>query len=133
MSRAAIPLGALLLFVLSGRAIAQTLVLDEPLRGGASGSVGGGSFGPDGWRVTGKDDHIYWHIPTVQKGVAEFSVRGLAPSLDEQELFHMYDWTYGSADTQYGGYRDGPYKQFLRKRALNDGARANAMKIVWRI
>ena len=65
---------------LTAAAAAQQVILDDSLRGSSGGVVSGGAFQADGWRVTGKNDFIYWHIPTVSDGAVEFSVRGLRPN-----------------------------------------------------
>ena len=132
-------LATLFAVLLSTAAWSQELILDDSLRGGTQGARGGGSLGPDGWRVTGKNDFIYWHIPTVSQGAAEFSVRGIIPNdgraegYDKNELFHMYDWTYNNADTTYDGYRNGPYKHFIRKTNLVDPGKTNSMEMVLKI
>jgi len=116
------------------------LVLDDPLQGATLGIRSGGTFVAGGWQVTTKDDTIYWHVPTITNGAAEFDVRGLNPNEgrtgmeDKTELFHMYDYTFGSSDINYnGGYRDNPFKHFVRKIGCLDAAKVNAMEIVWQI
>jgi hypothetical protein len=74
------------------------LVLEDSLHGSATGTRSGGIFVAGGWQVTGKDDTIYCHMPTITKGAAEFDVRGLRPSerqaglKDKAELFHLCDY-----------------------------------------
>ncbi len=116
------------------------LVLDDALQGSTIGTRFGGEFVAGGWQVTGKNDTICWHVPTITKGAAEFDVRGLHPKErragmeDKSELFHMYDHTVGSADGNYGGgYRDNPFKHFIRKIGSLDAAKVDAMEIVWQI
>lgn len=116
------------------------LVLDDPLQGATLGTRSGGAFVAGGWQVTTKDDTIYWHVPTITNGAAEFDVRGLAPDEsragmeDKTELFHMYDYTVGDSDLNYsGGYRDNLFKHFIRKIGALDTAKSNAMEIVWQI
>jgi hypothetical protein len=116
------------------------LVLDEPLQGSTIGTRAGGTFVTGGWQVTGQTDTIYWHVATITNGAAEFDVRGLYPNEcrtgmeDKVELFHMYDHTFGNSDINYnGGYRDNPYKHFIRKTDCLDTARVNSMEIVWQI
>jgi len=129
------------LCVLAGPPTAHAaLVLDDALQGFTTGARSGGVFVTGGWQVTGKNDTIYWHVPTITKGAAEFDVRGLQPNErrvgmeDKTELFHMYDYTAGDADLHYtGGYRDNPFKHFIRKIGALDAAKANAMEIVWQI
>jgi len=148
------------LVLLASAAAAQTVILDDPLRGSTTGTGGGGvsntgeiclagqacspirtgvggAFQPDGWRVTSKNDYILWHIPTLTQGTVEFSVRGIRANddrpegADKNELFHMYDWTYQNADTDYSGYRNNLYKHFIRKTNVLDTARVNSLELVW--
>ncbi|HKX60961.1 MAG TPA: Ig-like domain-containing protein [Verrucomicrobiae bacterium] len=117
------------------------LVLDDPLQGSTTATArSGGAFVAGGWQVTGQTDTIYWHVPTVTNGAAEFDVRGLYPNEcragmeDKVELWHMYDYTFGNADINYnGGYRDCPFKHFIRKTGCLDTVRVNSMEIVWQI
>jgi Big-like domain-containing protein len=116
------------------------VVLDDSLQGSTTGTRAGGAFVTGGWQVTGQTDTIYWHVPTITNGAAEFDVRGLYPNEcragmeDKVELFHMYDYTFGNSDINYnGGYRDNPYKHFIRKTDCLDTARVNSMEIVWQI
>ena len=116
------------------------LVLDDALQGATLGTRSGGVFVAGGWQVTTKDDTIYWRVPTITNGAAQFDVRGLDPNEcragmeDKTELFHMYDYTVGDSDINYnGGYRENPFKHFIRKIGCLDTAKANAMEIVWQI
>ena len=142
MKRSALALVPVLFVALPAAvAAAQGVVLEDSLRGSSTGTQSGGSFSPDGWRVTDKNDYILWHIPddTMTWGAVEFSVRGLRSNdsrpegADKNEIFHMYDWTYQSADTNYGGYRNNPYKHFIRKTNVLDPARMDSLEIVWAI
>ena len=117
----------------------SAVVLDDPLQGSTTGTRTGGRFAAGGWQVTGKEDTIFWHVPTITKGAAEFDVRGLQPKErragmeDKTELFHMYDHTVGNADSQYtGGYRDNTFKHFIRKIGGLD-AKVDAMEVLWQI
>jgi hypothetical protein len=115
------------------------VVLDDPLQGSTAGARSGGTFAGGGWQVAGKDDSILWHIPTVREGAAEWDVKGLRPGEcragleDHGELFHMYDHTYAGSDTNYNpGYRDNPFKHFVRKQGCIDIAPDRA-KLLWKI
>jgi hypothetical protein len=115
------------------------LVLDDPLQGSTTGTRSGGVFVAGGWKVTGAYDCIYWHVPTTSKGAVEWDVRGLQPGEcrtgmeDKIEIFHMYDYTFGNSDDNYnGGYRDNPYKHFVRKIGCVGGT-VDAMELVWKI
>ena len=136
---AAIFCGMLACTLAAPQAGPSAVVLDDPLQGSTTGTRFGGRFVAGGWQATGKNDAIYWHVPTVTKGAAEFDVRGLKPqerragTEDKSELFHMYDHTVGSADAQYsGGYRENPFKHFIRKIGALD-AKVDAMEILWQI
>ena len=76
-------------------------------------------------------------MATITNGAAEFDVRGLYPNEcragmeDKIELWHMYDYTFNNADISYApGYRDTPFKHFIRKTDCLDTARVNSMEIV---
>jgi hypothetical protein len=119
---------------------AQALVLDDSLRGGSTtGLRNGGAFQADGWKVTGKNDSITWHVPTIPEGAVEWSIRGLRANdsrpegADKNEIFHMYDWMYNDADNNYDGYRNGPYKHFVRKTNVLDTARMDSLEMLWKV
>src|SRR6185503_6877784 len=125
---------------LFGESTQAAVVLDDTLQGSTTGTRAGGAFVAGGWQVTGQTDSIYWHVPTITNGAAEFDVRGLYPNecrsgmADKVELFHMYDYTWNDADNSYApGYRDDPYKHFIRNTDCLDTARVNSMEIVWQI
>ena len=110
------------------------LVLDDPLQGSSSGTRSGGTFANGGWQVTGVDDYIFWHLPySVSHGAAEFYLKGVNPAQPEKnEHFHMYDYTWYNSDYGYApGYRDNPYKMFVRKSGVNDGAKNNSCEVVY--
>jgi hypothetical protein len=128
-----------LVLALAAAASGQVLVLDDPLQGSTKGTRSGGTLTAAGWQVTGQYDSIYWHVPTISKGAVEWSVRGLRPNEsragmeDKSEIFHMYDWKFGDSDNNYnGGYRDNPYKHFIRKIG-SIGGTVDAMELVWKI
>ena len=128
------------LFLCSPPMSQAALVLDDPLQGATLGTRSGGAFVAGGWQVTTKDDTIYWHVPTITSGAAQFDVQGINPNElrtgmeDKTELFHMYDYSFGNADINYnGGYRENPFKHFIRKIGGLDTAKVNAMEIVWQI
>jgi len=115
------------------------LVLDDPLQGSTTGARSGGVFVAGGWKVTGAYDCIHWHVPTITEGAVEWEVRGLRPGEcrggmeDKTEIFHMYDHEFGDSDVNYnGGYRENPYKHFVRKIGCAGGA-VDAMELVWKI
>ncbi len=126
--------------VLACSASQADIILNEPLQGFTSGTRQGGAFVTGGWQVTGQMDTIFWHVPTVTHGAVEFDVRGLFPNesragmADKVELFHMYDHTWNHSDFSYvPGYRDNPFKHFIRKTGALDAAKVDSMEILWLI
>ncbi|GEM_PF-2021507 len=124
----------------AGTAAAQTLVLDDAMAGATLGTRSGGTFAEGGWKVTGTMDYVYWHLPqSLPRGAVSFDVKGLRPGEnrtgieDKVDIFHMYDWTVGNSDTQYSGYRDNPYKHFIRKTGAADTrpGKTDSMEMVW--
>ena len=100
------------------------VVLYDPLQGSTIGVRNGGVFAGGGWQCTDPshgNDYIYWHLPrTVIHGKAEFYAKGISGSYPAKtEQFHMYDNTYQSADSNYTGYRNNPYKMLIRKSENN--------------
>jgi hypothetical protein len=144
LSRAAFSSALCLLVAGAAPALAQKLVLDDPLRGstigtcwGASGGGKAGSFVPGGWRVDEQYDGIFWHVPSLAHGAFEYDVVGIGGECTGQyksknELSHMYDHTWNDADHQYApGYREDPYKQFLRRQC--ETGKKDTMEILWQI
>ncbi len=155
-------LATLVAVTLTQGALAQQLILDDPLTNSSTSGTRGGS-GPgimgtggtfiqgEGWKCTGVEDCIYWHLSRpVSRGAAEFCVKGLKPNSgsewewpqyplwDKSELFHMYDYTVGNSDNQYGGgYRDNPYKVYVRKigpwSRTSPDAKNRKLELVWLI
>jgi len=128
--------GILLAFSQDSRA---GVVIDDPLIGGTTGTVSGGTFIADGWRVDGQLNYIYWHVsPTIPHGAYEFDIRGLGEGCNtaeaqKAELANMYDWTFNNSDTKYwGGYRENPYKHALRKQCRPDRP-TKKLEILWKI
>jgi hypothetical protein len=127
---------ALLAFAVVASPLSAQLLLDDPLQGSTSGVRDGGAFVSGGWQVTTDYDSIFWHLPhTVSKGAAEFYVTGVGSTYPHKtEYFHMYDYNFGNSDYAYtGGYRDNPYKHFLRKTGTDDPARNGSCEIVYAI
>src|ERR1051325_9724459 len=128
---------ALLSLCLAATNASAALLLDDPMQGSTSGTRINGTFANGGFQITGQYDSIYWHLPyPVYKGTAEFYLKGVNPNecrswmTDKYEIYHMYDWTYANADTDYGGYRDNPFKHFIRKIGCIGGS-TDAMELQW--
>src|SRR5687767_145272 len=112
-------------------------VLNDSLQGSTIGTREGGTFCCGGWRVDSQYDTIYWHVPTFSHGAFDYNVSGLGISCsgglgDKNELSHMYDYTFGNSDISYnGGYRDNPYKHFIRKQCYDP--KVGTLELVWAI
>jgi len=83
------------------------------------GNVIGGSLGPNGWTVTGKNDRIWYAVPRLVEGSIEFTVEGITHqnlNLADHEIFAMYDAGHGiSEPINYNPeFRDNHYKQLIR-------------------
>ena len=118
---------------------AAVLVLDDSLQGSTSGTRIGGQFANGGFQITGQYDAVYWHLPyPIYKGRAEFYVKGINPNegrswmADKCEIYHMYDYTYNNSDNDYGGYRDNPFKHYVRKIGSIGGS-VDAMELLYKI
>ena len=122
---------------MSAGVVQAVVVLNDPLQASTSGTRSGGSFVAGGWQVTAQYDAIYWHVGTYAKGSFQYDVVGLGSTCPGgtqviNELSEMYDYTFGGADLNYnGGYRDDPYKHFIRKQCYypKDGM----LEILWQI
>ncbi len=135
-------------------AVGQLLLVDDPLQGSTVGFRGGispSTYGTPGvfvsgvgWQVTQGSDTIYYHLPyAVSSGKAEFEVKGIQPRelragmRDKTELFHMYDYTYQDADNNYTGYRNNPFKMYMRKIGLwsetDPAPNVDKMELLWQI
>jgi hypothetical protein len=127
--------GLISLVLAMGAMVQAGVVLDDPLQGSTSGIQDGGTFDSGGWRVTGDYNSIIWHLPhSVSKGAAEFYLKGVNSSYPHKtEHFHMYDYTWYNSDYQYGdpGYRNNPYKHFVRKTGTDDPPRNGSCEIVY--
>ena len=136
LSKAAIlTLGTLFVAIAFATSGGAQLLLDDPLQGSTIGTQSGGTFANGGWQVTGTEDWIFWHLPySVHHGAAEFYVKGMNPNQPEKnEDFHMYDYTYYNSDYSYSpGYRENPYKMFIRKSGTLDVVKANSCEIVYK-
>src|SRR5687768_11388804 len=69
---------------------AQPYHMEDSLRGGTMGNPSGGSFGPDGWTVTGVEDRIWYALPRLESGFVEFTMTNLTLDrlpLPDHEMF----------------------------------------------
>ena len=79
---------------------AQTVYVDSPLTAAPSGAgVRGGSFGPDGWTVTGGEDTLWIEIAdAIPEGSVEVTVSNLSTSTNLTGALHDVLVIYGMTD-----------------------------------
>lgn len=110
-------------------------LLQDTLRGGTSGNPIGGSFGPDGWTVTGRTDRIWWALPRLASGSVEFTVTMSNAHLQnyDNEIFAMYEAGYGIEEPiRYSPeYRNNHYKHMIRIYGEAETTRVGLQKIMW--
>jgi hypothetical protein len=100
------------------------------------GTAVGGSFGDNGWTVTGNADRIYWEVPPLGEGSVEFKVANITMAnlpLNDHEIFAMYE---GGYDIEHPiGYnpefRNNAYKSMIRIYGQMEVGREGQQKIMW--
>ncbi len=127
-----------LLMVLAAPAVAraQPFRFEDSLRDGTTGNATGGTFGPEGWTVTGVGDRIWWALPTLESGYVEFTVANITLDvlpLGDHELFAMYEAAYGIGEPiNYNPeFRQNHYKVLMRIYGTAEPGRAGAIKLMW--
>lgn len=108
--------------------------LEDSLRGGTMGNPARGSFGPDGWTVTGVGDRIWYALPRLASGSVEFTVSNISTAnlvLPDHEIFAMYEAGYGiSEPIDYAPeFRVNHYKILMR--IYGEAKRLGAVKLMW--
>jgi hypothetical protein len=113
--------------------------MEDSLRGSSTGNVSGGSFGPEGWTVTGTTDRIWYALPTLGDGFIEFTVTGLSTdnlTNGDHEIFAMYEDAYGMGEPiNYNPeFRNNHYKCILRIYGFEEPEPGRyTQKIIWRL
>lgn len=118
------------------RASAQPYHLEDSLRGGTMGTASGGSFGADGWTVTAVDDQIWYALPRLASGYAEFTVANITVAslpLPDHEIFAMYEDGYGIGEPigYAPQFRNNHYKMLVRIYGMVEPDRVGSMKLMW--
>jgi hypothetical protein len=124
---------ALVLTVSTPLASAQ-FHLEDSLRGGTMGNASGGSFGPEGWTVTGAEDRIWYALPRLASGYVEFTVSNITTAnlvLPDHEIFAMYEAGYGISEPIHYApeFRVNHYKILMR--VYGEAKRLGAVKLMW--
>jgi hypothetical protein len=79
------------------------IVFDPLTTGSTVGTVGGGEFTEEGWKVIASSNYLLYDLPTIEHGAVEFDVTGLDirnPTRDARHLFIMWDPSISSDFTR---------------------------------
>lgn len=120
----------------SSGAPAEHVMFSDSLKGGTTGTAVGGSFGPEGWTVTDRADRVYWALPRLVEGSAEFTVTGVTLAnlpLNDHEIFAMYEGGKGiEHPINYNPeFRNNAFKSMIRIYGVAEGDRQGQQKIMW--
>ena len=94
----------------SGPTPSGTIVAD-PLVGGSTGEVNGGSFTNGGWVVTSPGNFIRYEVPPMTRGWVEFDTSGLRPENPSHDQFMLF----GMWDPTAGPFRANPFRVNIQK------------------
>lgn len=96
--------------------VGGALLIQDPLTNGTSvGSVRGGEFTSDGWRINNLDEYIRYEIPSTSSGFVEWENLGLRRTNADPEAYMMFAmWDPGS-----GEFRTNPFRANIQKLDTN--------------
>lgn len=114
----------------------RSFMMNDPLVDSTLGEPIGGTFGPDGWTTTDRTDRLYWELPRLVQGSAEFTVTGLTIDLmplRDHEIFAMYDGGHGiEHPIDYNPeFRVNHYKSMIRIYGQQEVERIGEQKLMW--
>jgi hypothetical protein len=114
----------------------EYVMFADPLTGGTTGTAVGGSFDANGWTVTERTDRVYWALPRLVEGSAEFTVTGLTLAklpLNDHEIFAMYEGGKGTSHPiKYNPeFRNNAFKSMIRIYGTAEVGREGQQKIMW--
>lgn len=120
----------------SGGFESEYFMLADPLIDGTMGQQVGGSFGPEGWTVTGAADRVYWSVPRLVEGSVEFTIVNLTLDmlpLNDHEVFAMYEGGHGiEHPIGYSPeFRNNAFKSMIRIYGMAEADRVGKQKIMW--
>jgi len=107
-------------------------IFDMLTDGRTVGTRYGGTFVPgQGWQATGHADGIDYDIPTCTECTVEFDVTdfGKGEGRGIQKDLKWLSMGDGSAFSNFGAFRNHPWKMHLEQRSDFDGT---GMKLIWR-
>ncbi len=111
-----------------------SILISDPLTNGtSSGSVRGGEFTTDGWRINSLDDYIRYEIPSTSNGFVEWENLGLRRTNESDEAYMMFAmWDPGSGEFRTNPFRVNIQKldtqhnpPYVRLRFISDGDERN--------
>ncbi len=111
-----------------------SLLIQDPLTNGTSvGSVRGGEFTPDGWKINNLDEYIRYEIPPTSSGFVEWENLGLRRTNADAEAYMMFAmWDPGSGEFRTNPFRVNIQKldtqhnpPYVRLRFISDGDERN--------
>ena len=86
-------------------------IVADPLSGGSTGEVHGGSFTNGGWLVNAPDNFIRYEVPPMARGWVEFDTSGLRPENPAHNQFMLF----GMWDPTAGPFRSNPFRVNIQK------------------
>ncbi len=108
---------------------------EDSLRGGTQGLAVGGTFGDDGWRITGDSDRLIFALPRLDSGAVELTLKDVGDNLvkNDNDLLALYEGGYGMTEPiPYNPeLRDNHYKALLRVYGSDESDRPGAQKLMW--
>ncbi len=136
MRRWAAALAGVVLMTAGHEVFAWDFTVRDGLRGATMGNAVGGQFSADGWTVTAKTDLIWYAVPRLVEGYAEFTLSGVTHAnlpLEDHEIFSMYEAGYGiSEPIRYGNeFRGNHYKCLVRIYGAPEVMRVGQQKLMW--
>ncbi|MFO0714018.1 MAG: DNRLRE domain-containing protein [Sandaracinus sp.] len=129
-------LTAACLVLLGPASVQAQFHMEDSLRGSTMGNASGGTFGSEGWTVTGVSDRIWYALPTLVSGSIEVTVANISDAnlpLPDHEIMAMYEAGYGIGEPiRYAPeFRANHYKTLVRIYGTAEPARTGAMKFMW--
>jgi hypothetical protein len=114
--------------------VGGTLLIQDLLTNGTSvGTVRGGTFTADGWRIDNLDDYIRYEIPSTASGFVEWENLGLRRENANAEAYMVFAmWDPGSGEFRTNPFRVNIQKldsqhnpPYVRLRFISDGDERN--------
>jgi hypothetical protein len=121
-------------FTTTTDAAGGSLLIEDLLTNGTSvGSVRGGEFTPEGWKINNLDEYIRYEIPPTSSGFVQWENLGLRRTNADAEAYMMFAmWDPSSGDFRANPFRVNIQKldtqhnpPYVRLRFISDGDERN--------